>query len=69
MMNNKIIEILVKAIPVKALDRDYSSDNGVYEEWGKCPICGGTVAYNSQLISYCEYCGQAIEWSGDIDDE
>lgn len=67
-MNEQIVEILLKAIPLKPVERDSTTENGAYEEWGKCPICSGTVAYISRGNSYCECCGQKIDWSVEPDE-
>lgn len=57
----KIIENAVeKQIPKKAEHED-----GV---WSICPNCGGSVCNDTEHavnkeVSYCEHCGQAIDWS------
>lgn len=57
-----ILNALKKQIPQKALEVEYP--------WAICPNCSGSVSlenvqeylYN-QETSYCEHCGQAIDWS------
>ncbi len=54
------ISALEKQIPKKA-----EHDDGV---WSICPNCGGSVANDSEEAhngetSYCDHCGQAIDWS------
>jgi len=43
--------------------------------WATCPTCGGSVSIESVRdhvqngeITYCEYCGQAIDWEGSLHD-
>lgn len=52
-------EALEKQIPKVAEHED-----GV---WSICPCCGGSVANDTEHavnreVSYCEHCGQAIDW-------
>lgn len=55
-------EALEKQIPKKYVDGRYP--------WATCPTCGGSI--NTEIVqehiqncetSYCEHCGQAIDWS------
>ena len=53
------IKALEKQIPKKAEHED-----GV---WSICPCCGGSVCNDTEHavnreVSYCEHCGQAIDW-------
>ena len=59
----KILEALTKQIPAKALEVTYP--------WAICPSCGGSVFLenvqeylHNQETSYCEHCGQALDWKG-----
>ena len=58
------MEALKKQIPKVAEHED-----GV---WSICPCCGGSVCNDTEHavnkeVSYCEHCGQALDWSGDND--
>lgn len=55
----KAISALDKRIPKVAEHED-----GV---WSICPCCGGSVCNDTEHavngeVSYCEHCGQAIDW-------
>ena len=54
------INALEKQIPKKP-----EHDNGA---WFICPVCCGSILGNSEEslngeVSYCEHCGQALDWS------
>lgn len=59
---NLVLKALDKQIPQKPLEVVYP--------WAICPSCSGSVSlenvqeylYN-QETSYCEHCGQALDWS------
>ena len=55
---DEAIEALEKQIPKKP------STDGTYtvEDIMQCPSCNGFVLYHKG-ISYCEKCGQAIDWT------
>lgn len=57
-------DALKKQIPRRILDSRYP--------WGTCPTCGGSVYLEkiiehiqSEETTYCEHCGQALDWSDD----
>ena len=61
-LENIVIQALEKQIPKKYVDGRYP--------WAICPTCGGSI--NTEIVqehiqncetSYCEQCGQAIDWS------
>lgn len=58
-----------KKIALKAIERQMPKkaehEDGV---WSICPNCGGSVCNDTEHavnkeVSYCEHCGQAIDWS------
>lgn len=58
----KIVEALEKQIPKKPIDDRYP--------WAICPVCGGSIHLENvqehiqnKEITYCEHCGQALDWS------
>ena len=58
------MEALKKQIPKVAEHED--------RVWSICPCCGGSVCNDTEHavnkeVSYCEHCGQALDWSGDND--
>ncbi len=58
-VRNIAISALEKQIPKSAEHED-----GV---WSICPCCGGSVCNDTEHavnkeVSYCEHCGQAIDW-------
>ena len=57
-MFDAVIEALEKQIPKKPIT------DGTYkvEDVMQCPVCNGFVIYHKG-ISYCEKCGQAINWT------
>jgi hypothetical protein len=57
-------EALEKQIPKKPFGKEY--------EWAVCPNCGGSISNDNvqeHIINgdttFCEHCGQAIDWSED----
>ena len=55
------MEALEKQIPMKPIEDQYP--------WAICPACGGSVYLEnvrehieSQETTYCEHCGQALDW-------
>lgn len=55
----------VKSAIEKQMPKKAEHDDGV---WSICPNCGGSVANDSEEAhngetSYCDHCGQAIDWS------
>ena len=57
---NITVEALEKQIPKKP-----EHDNGA---WSTCPACFGSVPNDTEEAvnretSYCEHCGQALDWS------
>ena len=57
-----ILNALKNQIPQKALEVEYP--------WAMCPNCSGSVSLenvqeylHNQETSYCEHCGQALDWS------
>lgn len=39
---------------------------GEPEKAGDCPVCGGAVIYD---FDYCPFCGQALDWKEDQEEE
>jgi len=53
---------LEKQMPKKAVDIfSYSIDEGVFK-FGRCPICGFGIAYDS-THNFCPNCGQKLDWT------
>jgi hypothetical protein len=60
-------------VKIKALEKQIPKrpiEDGYYDEPAVCPNCGGSI--NTEIVqehiqncetSYCEHCGQAIDWS------
>lgn len=70
---NMAIKALEKATPKKptktTIDEPVLGEC-VYETYDayKCPICGKMIAvdyYGLDYRDYCQFCGQAIDWSED----
>ena len=62
----KITEALNLAITAleKQIPKVAEHEDGV---WSICPCCGGSVCNDTEHavnreVSYCEHCGQAIDW-------
>lgn len=54
-----VISALKKQIPQAAEHEDGA--------WSICPNCGGSICNDTEYavnkeVSYCEHCGQAIDW-------
>lgn len=57
------IELAISAIE-KQIPKVAEHEDGV---WSICPCCGGSVCNDTEHavnkeVSYCEHCGQAIDW-------
>ena len=57
------LEIAVIALE-KQIPKVAEHEDGV---WSICPCCGGSVCNDTEHavnreVSYCEHCGQAIDW-------
>ena len=57
------MELAISAIE-KQIPKVAEHNDGV---WSICPCCGGSVANDTEHavnreVSYCEHCGQAIDW-------
>lgn len=57
------VSVLEKRIPKKPIENKFP--------WAICPVCGGSVYLKNvqeyiqnEKITYCEHCGQALDWSG-----
>lgn len=50
------ISALEKQIPAKPDD-------------GDCPVCGEYLSDGVNNFDYCPYCGQAIDWESEVEDE
>lgn len=57
------VSVLEKRIPKKPIENKFP--------WAICPVCGGSVYLKNvqeyiqnEEITYCEHCGQALDWSG-----
>ena len=60
---NEALKIAISAIE-KQIPKVAEHDDGV---WSICPCCGGSVCNDTEHavnreVSYCEHCGQAIDW-------
>jgi hypothetical protein len=60
-VTDELFSALEKQIPKKALEFEYP--------WAVCPVCGSSVYLESvqdyimeQETTYCEHCGQALDW-------
>ena len=56
-------EIAISALE-KQIPKVSEHEDGV---WNICPCCGGSVCNDTEHavnreVSYCEHCGQAIDW-------
>lgn len=57
------MELAISAIE-KQIPKIAEHEDGV---WSICPCCGGSVCNDTEHavnkeVSYCEHCGQAIDW-------
>ena len=57
------IDLAISAIE-KQIPKVAEHEDGV---WSICPCCGGSVCNDTEHavnkeVSYCEHCGQAIDW-------
>ena len=57
-------ESLIKEALEKQIPKVAEHEDGV---WSICPCCGGSVCNDTEHavnreVSYCEHCGQAIDW-------
>ena len=57
------MELAISAIE-KQIPKVAEHNDGV---WSICPCCGGSVCNDTEHavnreVSYCEHCGQAIDW-------
>ena len=58
------LEFAISAIK-KQIPKVAEHEDGV---WSICPCCGGSVCNDTEHavnkeVSYCEHCGQALDWS------
>ena len=59
------MDALRKQIPTEP-DLESSEMDG----WAVCPSCGEYIVHpDSYDVTYCRYCGQAIKWEDEEDDE
>ena len=63
-------ESLIKEALEKRIPKVAEHEDGV---WSICPCCGGSVCNDTEHavnreVSYCEHCGQAIDWENSIFD-
>ena len=63
------LETAISAIE-KQIPKVAEHEDGV---WSICPCCGGSVCNDTEHavnreVSYCEHCGQAIDWKNSIFD-
>ena len=61
---NEALKTAISAIE-KQIPKVAEHEDGV---WSICPCCGGSVCNDTEHavnkeVSYCEHCGQAIDWS------
>ena len=60
---NEALKTAISAIE-KQIPKVAEHEDGV---WSICPCCGGSVCNDTEHavnreVSYCEHCGQAIDW-------
>ena len=63
MCTTEEMELAISAIE-KQIPKVAEHEDGV---WSICPCCGGSVCNDTEHavnreVSYCEHCGQAIDW-------
>ena len=63
---NEALKTAISAIE-KQIPKVAEHEDGV---WSICPCCGGSVCNDTEHavnkeVSYCEHCGQALDWSED----
>ena len=61
---NNAYDVAINALE-KQIPKVSEHEDGV---WSICPCCGGSVCNDTEHavnreVSYCEHCGQAIDWS------
>ncbi len=45
-------------------------ENSEMDGWAVCPSCGEYITHpDGHEVTYCRYCGQAIKWEDEEDDE
>ena len=62
-VGGKSLDIAISAIE-NQIPKVAEHEDGV---WSICPCCGGNVCNDTEHavnreVSYCEHCGQAIDW-------
>ena len=60
---NEALKTAISAIE-KQIPKVAEHEDGV---WSICPCCGGSVCNDTEHavnkeVSYCEHCGQALDW-------
>ena len=60
---NKALDIAITALE-KQIPKAAEHEDGA---WSICPNCGGSICNDTEYatnkeVSYCEHCGQAIDW-------
>lgn len=63
---DKALAIVQKATE-KQIAKTAEHEDGA---WSICPNCGGSVCNDTEHavnkeVSYCEHCGQALDWGGE----
>ena len=59
------MDALKKQVPMEP-DEENSERDG----WAVCPSCGEYITHpDCHEVTYCRYCGQAIKWEDEEDDE
>ena len=63
MCTTEEMELVISALE-KQIPKVAEHEDGV---WSICPCCGGSVCNDTEHavnreVSYCEHCGQAIDW-------
>ena len=63
------MELAISALE-KQIPKVAEHEDGV---WSICPCCGGSVCNDTEHavnreVSYCEHCGQALDWENSIFD-
>lgn len=67
MCTTEEMKLVISAIE-KQIPKIAEHEDGV---WSICPCCGGSVCNDTEHavnreVSYCEHCGQAIDWENSV---
>lgn len=54
----------------KQVQMEPDEENSEMDGWAVCPSCGEYITHpDGHEVTYCRYCGQAIKWEDEEDDE